>query len=160
MNSCFWLTQEAPHVSSIKLIAPVSAKVVGGALLQSTEYFPNLTWSAGGTEFQDNFRILKLGSYDGIIGLDWLGKFSPMVTHWEQGWLAIQNKGQTVVLCGEGQSLCTHALVEMQLIRENMEPVSPEVQALLDEYAVVFATPTGLPPSRVYDHQIPLISGA
>ena len=36
----------------------------------------------------------------------------------------------------------------------------PEIQALLDKFAVVFSPPTGLPPRRQYDHSIPLIPGA
>jgi hypothetical protein len=80
----------------------VPVKVAGGAVLQSTKFFPQLTWSAGGAQFEDDFRILQLGGYDGIIGLDWLGKYSPMLTHWEQGWLAIQHQGNTVVLYEKG----------------------------------------------------------
>lgn len=49
-----------------------------------------------------------------------------------------------------------------------MEPVVPpaekkplpEVQQLLDKYKDVFQQPTELPPSRFYDHHIPLVPGA
>lgn len=34
------------------------------------------------------------------------------------------------------------------------------VQKVLQDYATVFDEPTGLPPSRPYDHTIPLIHGA
>lgn len=104
-----------------------------------------------------------MGSYDGIIGLDWLGKYSPMITHWDQGWIAIPKGGQLVVLQGEGD-LCTHSLIELSLIREaaasEPQTIPPEVQALLEKFAHVFASPTGLPPRRQYDHYIPLVSGA
>jgi hypothetical protein len=68
---------------------PIPVKVAGGAILQCTTHFPSLQWSADGAEFSDPFKVLDLASYDGIIGLDWLGKYSPMTTHWEQGWLTI-----------------------------------------------------------------------
>lgn len=37
---------------------------------------------------------------------------------------------------------------------------SPEIQAILQEYAHLFKEPTDLPPARSQDHTIPLIPGA
>jgi hypothetical protein len=115
-------------------------------------------------DFSDDFKVLDLGSYDGIIGLDWLGKYSPMVTHWDQGWIAVAKEGQLVVLQGEGAQFCIHALVELNLIHEAAEddppPYPPEVQALLEQFCSVFAAPKGLPPRRHYDPHIPLVPGA
>ena len=138
-------------------------KVAGGALLHCTGCFPALSWQADGATFSDNFRILDLASYDGIIGLDWLGKYSPMVTHWEQGWIAIQHDGRQVVLHGETADQCTHALVELQLMQEQtkeQQSVPAEVQMVLDKFQTVFEAPTGLTPRRQYGHHIPLIPGA
>ena len=39
-------------------------------------------------------------------------------------------------------------------------PLPPELSLLLDEFAAVFASPSGLPPARDCDHAIPLIEGA
>ena len=36
----------------------------------------------------------------------------------------------------------------------------PEVQLILDDFASVFAEPSGLPPRRACDHKIPLVPGA
>jgi hypothetical protein len=96
-----------------QLHVPIPVKVAGGSILQCTTHFPSLQWSADGAEFSDPFKVLELASYDGIIGLDWLGKYSPMTTHWEQGWLSIQQGGRQVVLHGELETNCTHALVEI-----------------------------------------------
>ncbi|XP_071679939.1 uncharacterized protein [Lolium perenne] len=118
-SACFIDEEKAKLLTGLhRLPIPVSVKVAGGAVLQSTTYFPDLQWSADGAKFSDTFRVLRLGSYDGIIGLDWLGKYSPMMTHWEQGWLGIQHEGQQVILHGEGEILSTHALIELHLIRE------------------------------------------
>jgi hypothetical protein len=64
---------------------------------------------------------------------------------------------------GEGPEI-THALVELHLLQTLSEAKqathSQEVQQLLNEFAIVFQEPSGLPPSRQYDHHIPLIPGA
>jgi hypothetical protein len=86
-----------------------------------------------------------------------------MVTHWEQGWLAIQHEGRQVVLHGDQQQFITHALIELQLLHEVVSPkpaLPAEIQVLLDQFASVFAAPSGLPPRRRYDHHIPLVPGA
>lgn len=164
-SACFIDQSKAQLLTGSKpLDTPVLVQVAGGALLLSTEYSPQMQWSAEGAIFSDTFRVLSLASYDGIIGLDWLGKYNPMITHWEQGWLAIQHEGRQVVLHGEGPNLCTHALVEIHHIRdsvpEKQELLPTEVQTVLDSFSVVFEAPTGLPPRRRYDHHIPLIPGA
>jgi hypothetical protein len=38
--------------------------------------------------------------------------------------------------------------------------VPPEIQQLLQNFAPVFEEPTELPPSRAFNHHVPLISGA
>jgi hypothetical protein len=54
-----------------------------------------------------------------------------MFTHWNQGWIAVPKDGQLTVLQGEGDHLCTHALMELNLIHEapRTEPaiIPPEV---------------------------------
>jgi hypothetical protein len=137
--------------------------VAGGAILYSTCHFPQLHWTVDGATFSDSFKVLTLSSYDGIIGLDWLGKYSPMVTDWDQGWLAIPHNVRQVILHSGLTPLCTHALVELNLLNETADakPVIPDaVQAILDKFASVFATPSGFLPHRQYDHHIPLIPGA
>jgi hypothetical protein len=160
-SSCFIDRHKAQLLKrSAPLLDSVNVKVVGGAILSCAEYFPQLAWIVEGTEFHDDFKVLDLGSYDGIIGLDWLGKYSPMITHWDKGWIVEPKDDQLVVLQGEGSQFCINALVELNLMSE-LAPITipPQVQAILDKFASVFATPTGLPPRRRYDHHIPLVPG-
>jgi hypothetical protein len=163
-SSCFIDSQKASLLQGLaELPVSIPVQVAGGNVLQCVAHFPLLAWEADGALFHDTFKVLQLASYDGIIGMDWLSKYSPMVTHWEQGWLAIQHEGRQVVLHGDQQQFITHALIELQLLHEAVSPkpeFPAEIQALLDQFASVFAAPSGLPPRRRYDHHIPLVPGA
>jgi hypothetical protein len=114
-SSCFIDSQKAGLLTGL---AELPVQVAGGSVLQCVAHFPLLAWEADGALFHDTFKVLQLASYDGIIGMDWLSKYSPMVTHWEQGWLAIQYEGRQVVLQGDQQQFITHAMVELQLLQE------------------------------------------
>lgn len=51
--------------------------------------------------------------------------------------------------------------MELQLIQDEVQgALPPEIKAVLDAFAKVFTTPTGLPPRRACDHHIPLMEGA
>lgn len=164
-STCFIDTQKAKELLGVTpLVNPVRVKVAGGAILHSNFQFAQLGWSAAGAQFKDDFKVLDLGSYDGIIGLDWLAKYSPMITHWEQGWIANPQAGKFVVLQGEEHNAWIDAMLELHLVHETAETekpvILPEVQQLLDKFVAVFAAPSGLPPRRRYDHSIPLVHGA
>lgn len=40
-----------------------------------------------------------------------------------------------------------------------LDSLSPDLKKLVDSNAEIFAEPSGLPPSRAYDHTIPLLDG-
>ena len=150
--------QMFPTMTEIK---SVSVKVAGGGKLSYTQQAKHCQWSCQRQNFVHDFRILTLGGYDGILGLDWLAKHSPMYMDWEQKWLSFQYKGTTVTLQGELPEECAFTIMAIfqNSTAGNSEQL-PEIQALLDKYAEVFAPPTSLPPRRQYDHSIPLIPGA
>lgn len=147
-----------PDITDIKA---VTVKVAGGGKLTCSQQVKQCQWSCQGQEFSHDFRLLSLGGYDGILGLDWLAKHSPMYIDWEQKWLSFQYKGVTATLQGDLPEECAFTVMAIfqNVISEQKEQL-PEIQALLDKYAVVFSPPTGLPPRRQYDHSIPLIPGA
>ena len=51
-------------------------------------------------------------------------------------------------------------LVQLPESSQSVSSLNPAVSALLDEYAHLFESVSGLPPSRHCDHSIPLMSGA
>jgi hypothetical protein len=102
-----------------------------------------------------------------IVGMDWLSTHSPMVVHWADKWLSMSTNGNSQKLFGVQTSQTHGALVQLcsldvlpatdqELVRE----LPIDLKILLDKYSSVFQLPTGLPPVRDCDHQIPLIPGA
>ena len=51
--------------------------------MQCNKMVSNLSWWCQGHTFTTDMRVLNLGAYDAILGMDWLKKHSPMVTDWE-----------------------------------------------------------------------------
>ena len=92
------------------------------------------------------------GSYDGILGIDWLAAHSPIQVDWSAHWLAFQHKGALITLLGENaaQPICTlFSLYALTSATDTaLSEIPPEVQLLLDKYASVFEAPSGLPPRR------------
>ena len=70
-----------------------------------------------------------------------------------------------IMLQGQLPEIETCSLVQLFHIASDSTstvppPLDPAVQAILDEFAAVFAEPVGLPPRRSCDHSIPLVQGA
>lgn len=75
--------------SSHSLPCPVSVCVADGSILQCTSELPHLEWSIQGFKFYSTLLVLPLGTYDLIVGMDWLEAFSPMKVHWQEKWMSI-----------------------------------------------------------------------
>ena len=70
-----------------------------------------------------------------------------------------------IMLQGQLPEIETCSLIQLFHIASDStstvpSPLDPAVQAILDEFAAVFAEPVGLPPRRSCDHTIPLVQGA
>jgi hypothetical protein len=61
---------------------PLVVKVANGEMLSSNKQVRELMWWAGGHTFQTTMRVLNLGVFDGILGIDWLESYSPMQCDW------------------------------------------------------------------------------
>ena len=71
------------------LLKPMTVRVAdGGSILCSAE-LRCAEWTVQGHSFHSTLRILQLGSYDMIVGMDWLEAFSPMRVDWQHKWMNI-----------------------------------------------------------------------
>jgi hypothetical protein len=165
---------------SAQATTPVTVKLANNELMQCDSWVPNLTWWIHGEQFHTPMRVLPLGAYDAILGVDWLKKHGPVTGDWVNKTLQITNLGKRVTLQGvePTESTTVRELPVEQLVKwsrgnkiwalavvhPDAQPEAttapPAVQALLSKYSDVFAEPQEFPPSRVYDHTIQLKPGA
>jgi hypothetical protein len=143
----------------------VTVQVAGGGLLTCDMVIPQALWFINDITFQSDLRVLPLKAYDVIIGMDWLESFSPMRVHWKNKWLEIPYANQTVKLQGVAPAFPEEILVQLCVISADATCSSPaqlpsEVESLIAQFSALFADLTELPPSRVCDHEIPLLPGA
>lgn len=155
---------------------PIPIKLANGEFMQCDKMVPALSWWCQGETFTTSMRVLELGAYDAILGMDWLQQHSPMVTDCVNHCLAFPYNNKFVQLKGilapqenSIRELPVEKLLKsykgnevwaMAIVRAD-EHISPapiplEVQEVLHKFPNVFDTPTALPPERQYDHTIPL----
>jgi hypothetical protein len=79
---------------------PVTVKLANNEQLQCDSWVPNLTWGIQGEQFHTPMRVLPLGAYDAILGVDWLEKHGPVTGDWVNKTLCITNMGKRVTLQG------------------------------------------------------------
>lgn len=172
------LAADCPGMRRNKI--PMKVKIPDGGILCCDQELPNCTWKTQGQEFCTNLRLLPLGCYDIVLGMDWLQMHSPMNVHWGEKQLTVVHHGSTITLHGihakvsecatisvsqlealeRQHSVCN--LVHLCAVKDPSEQATilEVVQPLLKEFAGAFAEPQGLPPKRPIDHSIPLLPGA
>ena len=154
---------------------PKKVKMANGQMLLSNKVVPHMKWWCQGQTLTADMRVLDLGACDAILGYDWLKTRSPMLCQWDKKTIEFQENGHTVTLQGiqsvpqtisgisaaslvkscQGNDIWAFAVISADTSSSSAPP--PAIATLLQEYADVFAKPTTLPPSRVYDHTIPLL---
>ena len=154
-------TNSASTLAGVQKCMTMKVKVANGGIMSCDSYVPSCQWSVQGVQFEHDLRVLPLSCYDGILGMDWLAKHSPMTVDWEQRWMSFPLHGQSVTIQGAAPIEFPYTIIELSVVTdENAPTLIPEIQELIEEYKDVFAVPVGLPPERACDHAIPLIPGA
>jgi hypothetical protein len=81
-------------------IPPMAVKVANGASLSCVSEARNFEWWCQGHTFQVNAKIIDIGAYDLVLGMDWLEEFSPLVCDWSNKWMELQHHNVTIRLQG------------------------------------------------------------
>ena len=145
-----------------------------GAELVCDKEIVDCVWTVAEHEFKTTMKILPLGIYDAILGIDWLEAHSPMKVDWANKVMVLKENGQKITICGMPDTqIMAHETLTQQLQVFPMPMSStclnaiatdreeqPNLPAIVQEFSEVFEEPSGLPPRRACDHQIPLIAGA
>lgn len=173
------LAQQLEGVQPLPCIYKV--RVVDEGELTCSSSIPRYTWYSQDHEFTTDMKVLMLGTYDAILGMDWLEAHSPMQVDWCAKCLEFSTPEGTICLHGHDSnsstcfminSLQLQSLYKQQVVSHVMQVCAvseeaedatlvPEViQQVVATYPDVFGEPTGLPPRRHYDHLIPLIPRA
>nr|XP_017226343.1 PREDICTED: uncharacterized protein LOC108202460 [Daucus carota subsp. sativus] len=84
---------------------PLKVQVANGNQLESQYESAGFTWKVGKHEFTFPVRTLPRGSYDLVLGVDWLGSLGLVTFDYKRLILQFLYKGQEVVLQGNSQPL-------------------------------------------------------
>ncbi|WVZ79446.1 hypothetical protein U9M48_027023 [Paspalum notatum var. saurae] len=156
-------------------VSPRQVTLANGQSITTVQMVPNLQWWCQGHTLQTDMLVLDMAPYDAILGFDWLSAYSPMNCNWANRSISFHLNGKPVHLQGlpppplqltamtpaqlwkatRGNDIWAFAVVDSQSISLNTAVLDP-LQTLLSEYEDLFQEPTQLPPSRAYDHSIPL----
>jgi hypothetical protein len=85
-SSCSFISSSVmPQLSNlIQLPVSFQVKVANGQMLSCETELANVSWSVQGHHFCSALKVLPLQSYDMILGMDWLERYSPMDIDWQQ----------------------------------------------------------------------------
>lgn len=88
------------------LTKPVRVKIANGVELQCIEEVVDCPWEVQQHHFSTTYKILPLGGFDMILGMDWLEKHNPHID-WVTKQLSFAHDQGSVCLQGQ-QSLMLH----------------------------------------------------
>jgi hypothetical protein len=125
-------------------------KVANGDRVGCNGVCPRLPITIHTEDFNVSCYVLPLDSFDVVLGVRWLRSLGPILWDFAHLSMSFWRHGRTVRWTGVGSTSPQCAMLSTS--RELL-------QALLDDYADIFAMPQGLPPPRRHDHRIRLLPG-
>ncbi|XP_027183746.1 uncharacterized protein LOC113782033 [Coffea eugenioides] len=159
-------------------VTPFTVTLADGTNITSGAVCPGVQWRIQDYQFQFDLKVMELGTWDIILGVDWMYQFSPITFDFHSLSISLSSSGSLLHLQGlinqpvmelvRGKDLRTFieekrrhcAALQAESQQHRQVDVPERVEAVLQQYSQIFATPTGLPPERELDHQITLKPGA
>lgn len=119
----------ADKLQGLTPMSQVLVKVANGDTVPCDKQLLNCNWSCAGHKFMHSFKVFPLGSYDGILGFDWLSSHSPMLIDWRNHWMSFTYQGSEITLLGIAAVTPVIAVLEVcALLTTENSPILPEVQ--------------------------------
>jgi hypothetical protein len=106
-----------------------------------------------GEHFSIDCYRLAQGSYDLVLGIQWLESLGPILWDFHQGTLAFVRNGHRVVWSAALSSPTLSSPATLLVMEGDL------MDLLLQEFEGLFQEPTGLPPERSRSHRIHLLPG-
>jgi hypothetical protein len=78
----------------------MSIRIANGADLSCTTEVKAFQWWTQGHTFQIDAKIIDIGAYDLVLGMDWLELHKPMTCDWLKKWIEFPYKNSVVRLQG------------------------------------------------------------
>uniref|UniRef100_A0ACD5TK13 Uncharacterized protein n=1 Tax=Avena sativa TaxID=4498 RepID=A0ACD5TK13_AVESA len=91
-------------------IAPIQVHVAGGGLLSCDRMVKDFRWMVKNHSFSADLRVVDLGGYDAVLGVDWLAPFGDTVCNWKAQTITIVHNGEEVCLAGVQQLTTSSAI--------------------------------------------------
>lgn len=168
----------------------LTVTVANGEKLSCDQVCKGLQWEIHGEIFEKDCRMLKLGGCDIVLGMDWIDIHAPIQLHTRPLSASFHKEGKRVILKGltAKQKLKAASKKEVNqwkakgvkgflVVCEGREAVTTDLQGefcgitesqtenaelkeILQEFLVLFQEPKTQPPTRPFDHEIPLLPNA
>ena len=102
-------------MSRVKLLTkPLKVQIADGGELVCSQVIPNCSWWTQGHNFSNDFKLIPLGGYDIILGMDWLEQYSPMKIDWVNKWVEFQYQNQWLRVLGISSSTTSYAEISVE----------------------------------------------
>ena len=168
-----------------KLVSDV-VKLADGFEQDSSLMIPKCKMHINSYKDADTFHVTTLQNFDAILGKSWLERINPTV-NWKQNFMTFTHGGRSHKLRATPEVTVSpdiaHLVMGSAELKRAVRDRAPmwlamihqvdgvvdttakpgpaiDVQPLLDEHAVVFSEPTGMPPWRARNHRIDLEPGS
>ena len=125
--------------------------MANGERVQCPGVYRNTPFSVNTEEFQADFYALPLDGYGVVLGTQWLATLGPVL--WDFGALTMSFWRGGRQLRWSGTASTAGTTVQSCVATDFLN-------AILEEFAVVFTEPSGMSPARSRDHAINLLPGS
>ena len=156
-------------------VSSLTVELATGKRIKSATSIGTLHFNLGDKPTSSNFRVLPLGTYDGILGMDWLSKNNALL-HCKDALLTFQDsRGEKATISGTRGKPKLHLVTATKLLKGyrkkqmvyavKLNPIEkssehPLPESLSDFEDIFPEELTELPPPRDIDHAIELLPGA